>query len=221
MFIQTLHVRNGYATLQRLRMTNIYMNSHKTVDSWSVSVGKKHFCSLLLILDTRLLVIKMPEMWGFQKNWLFSSFPRPEPRLGAAVGLEENKNNCWNRVISVCVSIHGFNWTYHNSFKSFWTWWIQNCLLVNILSQIGWKFFYKQIRLKSHVCSKYARLSFPGMKGGGWHCTPEQKIGWGKLTSKWVRRGKCKVKMLFEKKRGKENHLSASMSERKVLHRWS
>lgn len=60
-----------------------------------VSVGKKRFCSLLLILDSGLLVIKMPEVWGFQKNWLLSSFPRQELGLGAAVGLEENKMFLW------------------------------------------------------------------------------------------------------------------------------
>lgn len=33
MFVQTLNVTNCYTTLQHLRMTNIYLNSHKIVDS--------------------------------------------------------------------------------------------------------------------------------------------------------------------------------------------
>lgn len=33
MFIQTLYVTNCYTTLQHLPMTNIYLNSHKTLDS--------------------------------------------------------------------------------------------------------------------------------------------------------------------------------------------
>lgn len=106
-YTNPLYVANCYTTLQHLRMTNIYLNSHKTIDSWGVSVGKRSISAPCCLSWTQGFWLSKCLKCGVFKR-IGSSSPGPELGLGAAVGLEENKNNCWSRVFSM----YGFNWTY-------------------------------------------------------------------------------------------------------------
>lgn len=62
--------------------------NHWFMESFCFNIGKRHFCSLLLLLDSGLLVIKMPKMWGLQKQ--LAPLPFSQARAGV-------RSCCWIR----------------------------------------------------------------------------------------------------------------------------